>query len=170
MGRQPLDTLQTDLVFIGRMLLAAVLAFAIGWEREFRGSPAGDRTHTLVALGAAAFTSVSVDAFPDSAEKLIAGVVTGVGFLGAGMIIKDSGEVLGLTTAAGMWAVAAVGVISGAGEYLMALTLAVIILLVLVLVLVLEIHGLWPFSKLEEYMRKHGARAGKNGIERDRGG
>jgi putative Mg2+ transporter-C (MgtC) family protein len=159
-----LETLQTDLVFIGRMLLAAALAFAIGWEREFRGSPAGDRTHTLVALGAAAFTSVSVDAFPDSAEKLIAGVVTGVGFLGAGMIMKESGEIMGLTTAAGMWAVAAVGVISGAGEYLMALTLAVIILLVL------EIHGLWPFSKLEEYMRKHGAHAKKDGIERDRGG
>jgi putative Mg2+ transporter-C (MgtC) family protein len=107
---------------------------------------------------------VSVDAFPDSAETLIAGVVTGVGFLGAGMIVKDTGQVMGLTTAAGMWAVAAVGVISGAGEYLMALSLAVIILLVL------EIHGLWPFSKLEQYMRTHGAHAQKNGIERDRGG
>ncbi len=159
-----MDAAPTDVVFVGRMLLAAALAFAIGWEREFRGSPAGDRTHTLVALGAAAFTSVSVDAFPGSAEKLIAGVVTGIGFLGAGMIVKETGQVLGLTTAAGMWAVAAVGVITGAGEYLMGVTLTAIILLVL------EIHRVWPFSKLEDYMRTHGEHARNHGIERDRGG
>ena len=153
--------LSTDLVFVARMLLAAVLAFAIGWEREFRGSPAGDRTHTLVALGAAAFTSVSIDVFPSSSEKLIAGVVTGVGFLGAGMIIRESGQVIGLTTAAGIWAVAAVGVIAGTGEYIMAVSLAAVLLGVL------EIHRIWPFSALEDYMRAHGA---NRQIERDRGG
>ena len=159
-----METLTTDLVFVARMLLASAMAFAIGWEREYRGSPAGDRTHTLVALGAAAFTSVSVDVFPATAEKLIAGVVTGVGFLGAGMIVRESGQVIGLTTAAGMWACAAVGVTAGAGEYLMAVSLTAIILLVL------ELHGIWPFTVLEQVMRTHRANQGNGTIERDRGG
>lgn len=120
-----------DVVFVARMLLAAFLSFCIGWERETRGSPAGDRTYALIGLGAAAFTSVGVDAFPATAEKLIAGVVTGVGFLGAGMILKEGRDVIGLTTAASIWAVAAVGVVVGAGEYLMGASLALVILLVL---------------------------------------
>lgn len=121
----------TDVVFVARMLLAAFLSFIIGWERETRGSPAGDRTYALIGLGAAAFTSVGVDAFPATAEKLIAGVVTGVGFLGAGMILKEGRDVIGLTTAASIWAVAAVGVVVGAGEYLMGVVLTMVILLVL---------------------------------------
>jgi putative Mg2+ transporter-C (MgtC) family protein len=113
------------------MLLAAALSFAIGWERETRGSPAGDRTYALIGLGAAAFTSVGVDAFPATAEKLIAGVVTGVGFLGAGMILKEGGQVIGLTTAAAIWVVAAVGVVVGAGEYEMGVVLTAVVLIVL---------------------------------------
>lgn len=123
--------MHADLVFVARMLLAALLSYAIGWERETRGSPAGDRTYALIGLGAAAFTSVGVDSFPATAEKLIAGVVTGVGFLGAGMILKEGRDVIGLTTAASIWAVAAVGVVVGAGEYLMGASLAIVILFVL---------------------------------------
>lgn len=122
---------QGDLVFIARAVLAAALAFMIGWERESQGSPAGDRTHAMVALGAAAFTAIGVESFPATAEKLIAGVVTGVGFLGAGMIMRDGTNVRGLTTAAGMWAVAAVGVVVGAGEYVMGVALTALILLIL---------------------------------------
>lgn len=123
--------LDTDLIFIARAALAAALAFLVGWERESQGSPAGDRTHAMVALGAAAFTAIGVDSFPATAEKLIAGVVTGVGFLGAGMIVRDGGNVRGLTTAAGMWAVASVGVVVGAGEYIMGVSLTALILLIL---------------------------------------
>ena len=77
-----MDEIQADIVFVARMSLAAFLAFLVGWERESRGSAAGDRTHAMVALGAAAFTSIGIESFPATAEKLIAGVVTGVGFLG----------------------------------------------------------------------------------------
>lgn len=78
-----------DAVLLVRIGVAVALAFPIGWEREFRGSEAGDRTFMLVSLGAAAFTAVGVENFPASAEKVMAGVVTGVGFLGGGMILKD---------------------------------------------------------------------------------
>lgn len=120
-----------DLIFIARAALAAGLAFLVGWEREYRGSPAGDRTHALVALGAAAFTAIGVESFPATAEKLIAGVVTGVGFLGAGMILREGGNVRGLTTAAGIWAVASIGVVAGAGEYVMSVMLTALMLLLL---------------------------------------
>ena len=126
-----MDGIQADIVFVARMSLAAFLAFLVGWERESRGSAAGDRTHAMVALGAAAFTSIGIESFPATAEKLIAGVVTGVGFLGAGMIMREGTNVRGLTTAAGIWAVASVGVVVGAGEYVLGVLLTGLILLIL---------------------------------------
>lgn len=127
-----MDALNADLILMARTLLATALGFAIGWERERHGSPAGDRTYAMIALGSAAFTAVGVDSFPATAEKLIAGVVTGVGFLGAGVIMRTgSGEVRGLTTAASIWAVAAVGVIVGAGDYIMGTVIAMLIMLLL---------------------------------------
>jgi len=126
-----METLEQDLIFIARAGLAAVLAFFVGWERESRGSPAGDRTFAMVALGSAAFTAIGIERFPETAEKLMAGVVTGVGFLGAGMIVKDGGSVRGLTTAAGIWAVSSIGVVIGTGEYLLGVALTGLILLIL---------------------------------------
>jgi putative Mg2+ transporter-C (MgtC) family protein len=120
-----------DFVLVARAALAAILGFIIGWERESRGSPAGDRTYAMVALGSAAFTAVGVESFPATAEKLIAGVVTGVGFLGAGMIMREGTNVRGLTTAASIWAVASIGVVVGAGEYLIGTFLAALIFLIL---------------------------------------
>lgn len=120
-----------DLVLLVRILVGAVLGFAIGWEREVRGSEAGDRTFALVSLGAAAFTAVGVENFPATAEKVMAGVVTGVGFLGGGMILKEGGGIRGLTTAAAMWATAAVGMLAGVGEILIAGLVAGIVILVL---------------------------------------
>jgi putative Mg2+ transporter-C (MgtC) family protein len=121
-----------DLVIIGRIALAALFGYAIGWEREFRGKAAGERTFALIALGAAAFTALGVEQFPASAEKIIAGVVTGIGFLGAGLIFRSSDQtVVGLTTAASAWAAAAVGVLCGAGDYWVALFAAVLIVLLL---------------------------------------
>lgn len=128
-----MEALEFDARLILRAAIAAGLGFLIGWERERHGSPAGDRTYALIALGAAAFTAVGVDSFPATAEKLIAGVVTGVGFLGAGVIMHSgTGEVRGLTTAASIWAVSAVGVVVGAGEYLMGVSVAALILLILI--------------------------------------
>jgi putative Mg2+ transporter-C (MgtC) family protein len=123
--------LQSELIFIGRAALAAALAFIIGWERESRGSPAGDRTFSMVALGSAAFTAIGIESFPETAEKLMAGIVTGVGFLGAGMIVKDQANVRGLTTAAGIWAVASIGVVVGVGEYLIGVGLTALIMPIL---------------------------------------
>ena len=123
--------LQDDLTFLMRAAIAAGLAFLVGWEREARGSPAGDRTFAMVSLGAAAFTAIGIEQFPETAEKLLAGVVTGVGFLGAGMIVKDGGSVRGLTTAAGIWAVSSIGVVIGAGEYVMGVGLTALIMVIL---------------------------------------
>lgn len=121
-----------ELSMFGRLALAAVFGYAIGWEREIRGKAAGERTFALIALGAAGFTALGVENFPASAEKVIAGVATGVGFLGAGIIFRQAGgAVMGLTTAASSWAVAAIGVLVGAGEYLTGFLATVLVLAIL---------------------------------------
>jgi putative Mg2+ transporter-C (MgtC) family protein len=121
-----------DLRLVGRIALAAVLGGIIGYERELRGSTAGDRTFALVAVGAAGITALGVENFPASAEKVIAGVVTGVGFLGAGLIFRgEQGMVRGLTTAASMWASAAVAVLVGASEIFIGVATSVLILVIL---------------------------------------
>ena len=113
-----------DLTLLVRIVIGTVLGFAMGWERELRGSEAGDRTFALVSLGAAAFTAAGVEHFPATAEKVMAGVVTGVGFLGGGMILREGGAVRGLTTAAALWAAAAVGMLAGIGELLISCLVA----------------------------------------------
>lgn len=124
--------IQTDTILLLRAAVAAALGFMIGWTRERRGSAAGDRTYAMVALGAAAFTAVAVDDFRPNADRLIAGIVTGVGFLGAGVILRQgTGEVKGLTTAASIWAVAAVGVIVGTGDYLMGVAVCALVVVIL---------------------------------------
>ena len=105
-----------------RLFISALLGFMIGLERAFKGQPAGERTHALVAVASAAFAIISVHAFSDmfDAARVAAGVVTGLGFLGAGMILKEGNhEIHGLTTAAGGWAVGAVGLAIGSGLYLL---------------------------------------------------
>jgi len=117
---------------LGRMALATGLGYAIGFEREWRGKPAGERTFALIALGAAGFTAIGVEGFPASAEKVIAGVVTGVGFLGAGLIFREAtGGILGLTTAASAWAVAAVAVLVGSGAFVAGILSTVLVLFIL---------------------------------------
>jgi putative Mg2+ transporter-C (MgtC) family protein len=137
----------TELTLIGRMALGAFLGYLIGFEREYRGKSAGERTFGLLALGAAAVTGVGVLFFPISAEKVIAGVITGVGFLGAGLIFRErqggQGQVLGLTTAASSWAAAAIGILSGAGAYLAAVAGCVLVLIIL------EVNRLPLYRKLD---------------------
>ncbi|MBM4464742.1 MAG: MgtC/SapB family protein [Chloroflexi bacterium] len=131
----------SQLEMVGRLVLAAFLGFLIGLEREFADQPAGERTHALASLGAAVFALVSVMAFPGSdPARVAAGVVTGLGFLGAGMILKGTGRgVQGLTTAAGIWTVGGIGLAIGAGLYLLGVTAAVLVGLVLTLERLLKI-------------------------------
>jgi putative Mg2+ transporter-C (MgtC) family protein len=117
---------------IARVVLAIVLAGSIGFERELHGKSAGLRTYSLVGMGAAMFTIASIIGFDGPDESRVAAqIVTGVGFLGAGAIFREGIGVEGLTTAAGLWTAAAIGMASGSGEYLLAVTGTVAALLVL---------------------------------------
>ena len=123
------------------MLVSTVLGTLIGWERQMGRKPAGLRTHTLVCLGSTMFvlvTAHAVNAFGGGAvhasldpTRIIHGVITGVGFLGAGSILRTEGYVHGLTTAASVWMVAAVGVAVGVHAYVLAVTGTVLALVVL---------------------------------------
>jgi putative Mg2+ transporter-C (MgtC) family protein len=121
-----------------RLLLAAALGGALGYERERSGKAAGMRTHMLVAIGSALFVLVPHQAgmTVDSLGRVLQGVVTGIGFLGAGAIIRHESRqtVEGLTTAAGIWMTAAIGVACGVGREATAILSAVLALLVLALV------------------------------------
>lgn len=107
--------------FIVRLALSVVCGFLIGVERESRGKPAGISTHCFVIGGAALFTFLSLSVDPNSPARIAAQVITGVGFLGAGMILKsEEGTVTNLTTAAAVWFAAALGMAVGVGWYLIA--------------------------------------------------
>jgi len=119
-----------------RLLLATALGAIIGFQRERAGKPAGLRTHILICAGAALFTVASLYGFGAAADpaRVAAGIVAGIGFLGAGAIIRrGEGVVAGLTTAATIWAVAAIGLAAGAGLYLVSAVTTAIILIVLCL-------------------------------------
>jgi putative Mg2+ transporter-C (MgtC) family protein len=127
-----------------RVVLAGVLGGAIGAEREIREREAGLRTHMLVAVGAALFTIVSAYAWGDfefstpngityDPTRIAAQIVTGIGFLGAGAIIRQGLSIRGLTTAASLWVVAAIGIASGAGYYSAAVITTIVVL-----------FSLWP--------------------------
>jgi putative Mg2+ transporter-C (MgtC) family protein len=112
----------SDLELLGRLLLAAMLGGAVGAERELHDQPAGLRTHMLLTIGACLFTLVSAYGFggPTDPSRLAAQIVTGIGFLGGGAIVRHGLTVRGLTTAASIWATASIGVAVGAGRYLLA--------------------------------------------------
>lgn len=148
-------SLQIDLSV--RLLMAALLGLAIGFEREIHGHPAGLRTHMLVALGSALFTVLSIHGFLADAgpgvdpsrlaavdpTRIAAQIVSGIGFLGAGAILKDGIVIRGLTTAASLWATSAVGMAAGAGEYVIGAVAAAVILV-----------SLWPINAIAD--RLHG--------------
>jgi putative Mg2+ transporter-C (MgtC) family protein len=141
--------LQLDLS--ARLVVAAALGLAVGFEREIHGHPAGLRTHMLVASGSALFTVLSAYGFagePNAAvtvdpTRIAAQIVSGIGFLGAGAILKDGIVIRGLTTAASLWATAAVGMAAGTGEYIIGGVATATILV-----------SLWPINALAE--RLHG--------------
>ncbi len=137
--------LQADLAL--RMLVAAVLGAAIGLEREIHEHPAGMRTHLLVSLGSAIFTVLSIYGFEGIAApgvsasvdptRIAAQIVSGIGFLGAGAILKYGTSIRGLTTAASLWTTAAIGMAAGAGEWLIAAVGTFIV-----------VFSLWPLNAL----------------------
>ena len=115
-----------------RLLAAVLLGALIGYEREFRAKNAGVRTHIMVALGAALFMIISQHGFPDAAKfdaaRIAAGVVTGIGFIGGGIIMKRKHDVSGLTTAASLWVTGAVGLSAGCGMFEVAIFATVLVL------------------------------------------
>jgi putative Mg2+ transporter-C (MgtC) family protein len=123
-----------------RLALAAGLGGAIGLEREFHHKPAGLRTNMLIALGSALFAILSIElgSGAGSPDRIAAQVVTGIGFLGAGAILRSGENVHGLTTAATIWVNAAIGMAAGLGSYTVAMVGAAITLVVLALLPFME--------------------------------
>jgi putative Mg2+ transporter-C (MgtC) family protein len=123
---------QLDLAL--RLTVGLVLGAIIGFERELHRQPAGFRTHSLVSLGAALFTVVSAFGFSGDLvdpTRIAAQIVSGIGFIGAGTILQYRGHIRGLTTAASLWSVAAIGTAAGAGLYVVAIVGTVLILVIL---------------------------------------
>ena len=118
---------QLEALFLVRTLIAALLGALVGWERERRGTEAGIRTHITVCVGACTFGLVSSHIPGADPARVASQIVVGIGFLGAGVIINQKGTVSGLTTAAAIWATAAVGVATAFGMYLLAVATALII-------------------------------------------
>jgi len=150
-----------------RLLAAAAAGLVVGFERELRSHPAGARTHALVAVGAAMFTMAGAYGFTDvprgpnvDPARVAAQVASGVGFLGAGAILRQGLGVRGLTTAATLWLSAAIGVASGAGAYVaVAIGTAVALLVLVVLRAIKPLTNRLgaPITVIElEYQRGHG--------------
>jgi putative Mg2+ transporter-C (MgtC) family protein len=183
----------SDGELILRLALTVGLCGAIGLEREARGQVAGLRTHVLVGLGAALFTLVSAYAF-DADEpgsrvdptRIAAQIVTGIGFLGAGTIIRQGLTVRGLTTAASLWIVAAVGMASGAGYYLGAAATTAAVLVSLIgfrairpklmsalrtnfVLLEIEMEERGELGQVLEALGRHGVRVDAMSSEREEG-
>jgi putative Mg2+ transporter-C (MgtC) family protein len=145
----------SDLELVERLCLAAALGAVLGFEREWRQKYAGLRTNILIAIGSALFTMMSIDLSISSggdATRIAAQIVTGIGFLGAGAIMRTGSGIRGLTTAAMIWVNAAIGVAVGGGEYHLAVIATGVTLLVLILLNPVErwIDKVTPQSKKAE--------------------
>ena len=146
-----------QLELLARLVLAVVLGGLIGLEREWAGKHAGLRTNILICLGSALFTEISVSTaflanaaneaqgipFRADPARIAANVVTGVGFLGGGAILRGGGSITGLTTAATIWVVAAVGMAAGAGAYITSIGTTALVLFIL-----------FPLRRIERYIAR----------------
>lgn len=142
--------LRVELLLLVRLIVAGGLAAVLGWEREFAHKSAGLRTHMLVGIASALFTVLAGLAVADARDagealrsdpiRVIQAVAIGIGFLGSGVIFvaKDGEHVLGLTTAASIWATAAIGIAAGLGHYIVAVGTTLLLMLVLRVVARLE--------------------------------
>jgi len=141
-----------ELAWVARLLAAAVAGAVIGLEREIHSHPAGMRTHLMVSMGAAAFMIISMHGFADvvgdegvslDPSRVAAQVVSGIGFIGGGAILKYGVSIRGLTTAGSLWATAAVGMAFGSGLLVLGAAAAAIIL-----------FSLWPLNVILERLRR----------------
>jgi putative Mg2+ transporter-C (MgtC) family protein len=151
----------SEIDMLVRLVLAAGLGALIGLDRETRAKPAGVRTFAIVALGACIFTLVAEMAFTGEAEtsRVVSTIITGVGFLGAGTIIHRQSDVLGLTTAAGIWASAGVGMAVGMGLFLLAVAGSILIVVFL-----------WILARVAERVPREPDEKGAERSVRDGGG
>ena len=120
------------ITFTIRLIVAMILGGIVGLEREYRAKDAGFRTHFLVAIGSALFTLISMYGFADGVKdtsRVAAQVVSGIGFLGAGIIVFQRNVIRGLTTAAGLWVTAAIGMACGEGQFYMEVLVTLLILI-----------------------------------------
>ena len=126
--------LETELMLLPRLGLAVFLGVLIGIDRETDGHDAGIRTYAAVCLGAALLTIINTHIEVADQTRIVANIVSGIGFLGAGIIFKDNskGSIVGLTTAATVWATEGVGISLGFGMYLLSITSTLLIILLLV--------------------------------------
>lgn len=124
------------ITMLARLVIAGLLGSIIGLEREKLHKPAGIRTDTIVAVACAMLVIAAQDIFinPESVGRIIAGILTGIGFLGAGTIFKTPNAVHGLTTGASVWVVAAIGIVVGLGHYVLAITTFVLVMATLLLI------------------------------------
>lgn len=120
-----------DTEIIVKLIVAAIAGGLIGFERKKVHKPAGLRTHMLVSVGSALFVLTTLATMPAEVGKIIAGIATGIGFLGAGTIFRSENHIKGLTTAASLWTVAALGITIGLGQYELAVITTVLVLLIL---------------------------------------
>jgi len=131
-----------DLTVVGRLLLAGFLGGLVGVERESKGKPVGFRTNILICLGSALFVQIALFSVGTyhvgDPTRVIAQVITGIGFLGAGSIIQAGEAVRGMTSAATIWMVAGIGMAVGVGDYFSAIVATVLILVVLRIMNLLE--------------------------------
>lgn len=135
--------MEIDWVLIFRLVAAGLMGGLIGLERELRSKEAGVRTHFIVALGSALFMIISQFAFEGrqhDAARVAAQVVSGIGFIGAGVIIFQKNAVRGVTTAAGLWVAAAIGLASGGGMYSVAIAATLLTVLVLEMMHFVNLH------------------------------
>src|ERR1700712_4353765 len=122
-----------DLEIVYRLLISFAIGTAIGLEREYRSKAAGLRTMIMICLGSTIFTQLSIQLGGSNPDRIAAAIVTGIGFLGAGVIFKDGLTVSGITTATTIWISAALGMAVGAGQYFIALVGGALVLVVLII-------------------------------------
>ena len=130
-----MDITYTDIIKIG---VAFLLGALLGLEREYRSKPAGFRTLIMITVGATVFTILSYRIGSDTPDRIAANIITGIGFIGAGVIFKEGLKVSGMTTASTIWIAAAIGMSIGYGAYYLAAGVTVLVLIILMLLSKLE--------------------------------
>jgi putative Mg2+ transporter-C (MgtC) family protein len=126
----PLGSLELEILI--KIVVSTVLGLLVGFEREVHNKPAGMRTHSLVCVGSTLFTILSVSVIGAEPSRIAAGIVTGIGFLGAGIIFQAKNKMRGITTAAELWVLAAIGISVGIGYYFAALITTLVVIFILV--------------------------------------